>query len=100
MESTNFNNMAPHDELTFGSTQYVLAIPGASYIAHVGNTSGIIGLKGMTAGSYNFIWFDIGSGVMIVQNDVSVFAGNQAWPLPSVIGSELALNVRQSESDL
>ncbi len=50
--------------------------------------------------SYTFIWFDIGSGVMIVQNEVSVFAGNQAWPRPSVIGSELALNVRQSESDL
>jgi len=77
----------------------VPANPGASYITHVGNTSGNIGLKGMTAGSYNFIWFDIGSGVIIVQNDVSASAGNQAWPQPSVIGSELALYVRQSESD-
>ena len=42
-ESTNFNEMAPHDELKNGGTQYVLAAPGDSYIAYASALSGFVG---------------------------------------------------------
>ena len=34
MESTNFNEMSPHNELKHADTEYVLAVPGSSYIAY------------------------------------------------------------------
>ena len=96
MESTDFNKMAPHDELAFADTQYVLANPGSSYIAYAKNASGSIGLKGMTAGSYDFSWFDIASGTIITQSSIAVLAGDAAWARPSGVGPEAALYVRRA----
>ncbi|MCI0439991.1 MAG: PKD domain-containing protein, partial [Chloroflexi bacterium] len=95
MESTSFNEMAPHDELAFGGTQYVLANPGQSYIAYASALSGNIGLKGMTAGSYDFTWFDATSGATVVQSGVSVSAGDRTWGKPAGIGNELAVYIKR-----
>jgi hypothetical protein len=95
-ESTNFNEMAPHDELANGGTDYVLAYPGQSYIAYASNLSGNMGLKGMTAGTYDFKWFDPVDGDSVVQTGVSVGAGDQSWAKPSGIGAEVALYVNKT----
>jgi hypothetical protein len=57
-ESTDFQQMSPHDELAFAGTQYVLARPGRSYIAYASQLQGKIGLKNMPSGVYKFRWFD------------------------------------------
>jgi hypothetical protein len=101
MESTTFNDMAPHDELAFGGTQYVLALPGQSYIAYTSNLSGDLGIKNILAGTYNFTWFDPTDGTSIGQQDVDITAGDQTWPKPGGIGSEVAVYIyRTSVLDL
>ncbi|MHC4917379.1 MAG: PKD domain-containing protein, partial [Planctomycetota bacterium] len=96
MESTDFNRMAPHDELKSAGTQYVLALPGESYIAYASALSGEMGLKGLTAGTYYLKWFDPVDGDVVEQTGVSVAAGDQSWPKPASIGSEAALYVKRT----
>jgi CubicO group peptidase (beta-lactamase class C family) len=99
MEWTNVNEMAPHDDLKHGGTEYVLAQPGDSYIAYASNLFGDIGLKGMTAGTYDFTWYDITNDIMVVQTNVSLAAGDLTWSKPAGIGDELAVYiVRQDVS--
>ncbi len=50
-ESTDFNNMAPHDELKYAGTEYVLASPGYAYIAYASEKSEKLGLRNMVAGN-------------------------------------------------
>lgn len=94
-ESTNFNEMSPHDELKYAQTEYVLARPGHSYIAYASNLKGRIGLRNMTAGAYTLRWFDCATGKSVTQQK-RVGAGNQTWPTPPGIGSELALYLRRT----
>jgi len=98
MESTNFNEMAPHDELRFGGTEYVLALPGNSYIAYASNLSGNLALRNMTAGTYDFKWYDVTNGTTIIQSSVNVAAGDQTWSRPSGIGNELAVYIKRSNA--
>lgn len=98
-ESTNFNEMEPHDELRNGGTQYVLAKPGQSYIAYASSLSGSIGIKGMSEDTYEFTWLDIPSGRK-VQQTANVGSGDKTWSKPSNIGNELVVYIRRSEQDL
>ncbi|MHC4743642.1 MAG: apiosidase-like domain-containing protein [Planctomycetota bacterium] len=95
-ESTNFDEMAPHDELAFAGTKYVLAQPGETYIAYSPNLSGNIGLKDLKAGTYDFRWFDCATGKEVVQRKVKVTAGDQSWEKPAGIGRELAVHIKSS----
>ena len=94
-ESTNFNEMAPHDELRFAGTKYVLAQPGRSYIAYAPRLRGRIGLKNVKAGMYEFRWFDCATGKEITQKNVRVAGGNQSWDKPRGIGDELAVHIKR-----
>ena len=94
-ESTNFYEMAPHNELASGATGYVLAQPGISYIAY-GTNAGSIGLKGMSAGIYDFTWLDTITGVTVNQKGVSVGSGDQTWNKPGGLGNEVAVYIRRS----
>ncbi|NQT02680.1 MAG: hypothetical protein HQ580_11700, partial [Planctomycetes bacterium] len=94
-ESTNFNEMSPHDELAFAGTKYVLARPGMSYIAYAPELQGEIGLKGMRHGAYEFRWFDCASGKEVRQARVNIKAGDQSWKKPRSIGTELAVYIRR-----
>lgn len=92
-EATNFNEMAPHDELRYGGTEYVLAKPGDCYIAYASDLSGNIGLKDMTAGTYTFQWFDCVTGKSVTQTNVEVHDGDGTWSKPTDIGGELAVYI-------
>ena len=96
-ESTNFNEMSPHDELKFAGTKYVLARPGFSYIAYSPELQGEIGLKDMRQGRYECRWFDCVTGEEVRQAKVNVQAGNQSWEKPRGIGRELAVYIRRIE---
>jgi predicted amidohydrolase len=92
-ESTNFSVMSPHDELKFAGTEYVLALPGNSYIAYASALSGNMGIKDMASGIYNLRWYDCVTGSTVTQTNVDVSAGNQSWAKPSGIGNEVALYI-------
>jgi hypothetical protein len=96
-ESTNFYRMSPHDELKHGDTKYVLALPGDSYIAYTPQLRGKIGLRDMTAGTYELHWFDCATGKQVTQTKVNVGAGDQTWSKPRGIGNELAVYVKRIE---
>ena len=81
-ESTNFNEMMPRDDLRFGGTTYVLAKPGESYIAYAPALAGSLGLKGMTAGTYDLRWLDAATGTTVSQTGVIVGQGDQTWVKP------------------
>ncbi len=95
LESTNFNEMSPHDELGFAGTKYVLARPGFSYIAYAPDLQGEIGLKDVRRGTYDFRWFDCESGGEVRQAGVNIEAGDQSWKKPRGIGGELAVYIRR-----
>ena len=95
-ESTNINEMAPHDELAFAGTGYVLAKPGNSYIAYASNLSGAVGVKNLIAGQYDFKWFDPIDSSTVNQTNISVGSGNQSWSKPGSIGNEVALYLTRS----
>ena len=98
-ESTTFNEMAPNDGLRSGSTKYVLANPGVSYIAYTDNFATNMGLTSMTAGTYNFTWYDIINNKSSTQNNVNVGSGIQNWTRPSdITGAETAVYIKKTGS--
>ena len=94
-ESANFSEISPHDELKYRDTKYVLALPGVSYIAYTPNLQDEIGLKDMTAGRYEFHWFDCATGKRVTQTEVNIAAGDQTWSKPADIGNELAVYIKR-----
>ncbi|MBN2138969.1 MAG: serine hydrolase [Sedimentisphaerales bacterium] len=94
-EHTDFDKMAPRDELALEAAKYVLADPPRSYIAYSPNAHGKIGLKNLTAGKYDFRWFDCQTAKQVLLPAVSVGPGNQSWTIPETIGPELALHIKR-----
>jgi CubicO group peptidase (beta-lactamase class C family) len=94
-ESTNFNEMSPHDDLRYGGTKYVLAQPGTSYIVYAPVLGGSIGLRDMTAGIYEFQWFDCATAKQVRQAEINVAAGDQTWSKPAGIGDEVAVYIKR-----
>jgi hypothetical protein len=81
MESTRFAEMAPHDELAFGATEYVLAKPGDAYIAYSSAASGDLGVQGLTAGDWTLTFFDPVSGNKETSS-VTLASGDQTFATP------------------
>ena len=99
-ESTNFNKMAPHDELKYAGTEYVLASPGYSYIVYSSENSVKLGLQNMVAGTYDMMWYDCVTGKSQQQNNQKISSGRQSWKKPSEIGEELALYITRSDGTI
>ncbi|MHC4352455.1 MAG: hypothetical protein ACYS0H_07030 [Planctomycetota bacterium] len=95
MEQTDFHKMRPRDDLAAGSTKWVLANPGNSYIAYTYDCSGPMGVKGMAAGKYDLMWFDPVDGDIVTQTGVTVSSGNITWSKPDSMGDEVALYIRR-----
>jgi len=95
MEQTDWHTMKPQDDLAAGSTKWVLANPGSSYIAYSYECSGPMGIKNMTAGRYDLMWFDAADGNTVRESDVSVGPGDVTWLKPASMGGEIALYVRR-----
>jgi len=96
MEQTDFHTMKPTDTMASGSTKWVLANPGNSYIAYTYDYSGPMGIKGITTGTYDLIWFDTVDGDTVRQTGVSVYSSNFILNKPDSIGKEIALYIRRS----
>ncbi len=96
MESTDLCEMAPHDELAFGGTEYVLADPPRSYIAYAFDGRGELGLKGTAPGTYDLRWFDCATGREVVQRGVQVRGGPAKWAIPEGMGPEVAVHIARA----
>lgn len=95
MEQTDFHRMKPRDDLAAGSTRWVLANPGDSYIAYTYDYSGPMGVKNMAAGTYDLMWFDTVDGDTVTQRGVWVPSGDVTWTKPDSISSEIALYIKR-----
>ncbi|NOY96795.1 MAG: hypothetical protein GXO81_10585 [Chlorobi bacterium] len=95
-ESTDFNRMAPHDDLKFAGTQYVLAAPGESYIAYSSKNSEKIWLRELPEGKYNLKWFDCITGNSAEEKDIGIKNGNHSWEKPAGFSDEVALYITRS----
>jgi hypothetical protein len=95
-ESTDLQQMSPHDELALAGTQYVLAHQGGSYIAYASQLQGEIGLKNMQAGVYKFRWIDCATGSEVTKENVAVPTGDRSWDKPDRFGSELAVYIERT----
>ena len=100
MERTDFHTMQPRDDLAAGSTRWVLADPGRSYIAYTYDYRGPMGIKNMTAGIYDLTWYDTVDGDTVTQSGLSVGAGDTSWPKPDTIGHEPALHIKRRRTEL
>jgi predicted amidohydrolase len=98
-ESTDFNSMAPHDDLKYAGTQYVLAAPGESYIAYSSNDVTKLGFQNMAEGKYKLNWFDCVSGETVQENNVAVKKGHQSWEKPAGLGTEVALYITRVDNN-
>ena len=95
-EASNFNEMAPHDELRAAGTQYVLAAPGDSYMAYAAMPGETLGLKAMQAGIYSLTWYDPATGTTLTQDGVRVHRGGQHWNRPPGFAGTVALYVKRT----
>ncbi len=94
MESTDFHRMWPRNDLTHGSTRYVLASEAGSYIAYTDNATKDMGIRDMSTGVYLLRWFDTADGDTVEQV-VTVTGGNRTWPRPPGIGPETAVYIKR-----
>ena len=97
-ESTDVNLMAPHDELKYSGTEFVLARPGLSYIAYSSDHTGKLGLRNMTAGNYDLVWYDCVSGNTIRKTGMAISSGNRFWESPPGFGKETVLYITRESS--
>jgi len=97
MEQTDFYKMKSRDDLVAGSTKWVLANPGNSYIAYTYDYSGPMGVKVQTSGTYDLLWFDTVDGYTVKQTGVSVSSSDATWTRPASIGNEVALYIKNTE---
>ena len=93
MEQTDFYNMIPRDDLAAGSTNWVLASPGKSYIAYTYEYKDAMGIKSLWAGKYDLTWMDTETGMQVLEKNVTVDWQDATWEKPAALGEELVLFV-------
>ena len=96
MEQTDFYQMSSNDALAAGSTKWVLARPGESYIAYTYDYWGPMGLKSVHAGTYDLLWFDPQSVAQVEQKSVPVKTSSPSWSKPATLGNEIALYLKRT----
>jgi hypothetical protein len=99
MDQTDWITMKPRDDLATGSTKWVLANPGVSYIAYTYDYDGPMGVWRPTAGTFDLLWFDTATGQSVKQAGVPTPPGEAGWTKPDRLGSEIALYARLSDGE-
>jgi hypothetical protein len=97
MEQTSFHRMVPRDDLASRSTMWVLARPGESYIAYSYEYLDKIGVKGLSAGTYDLLWMDTVTGETMNQAGITVDWGNAAFSKPESFGSEVVVYIKHQQ---
>jgi len=97
MEAANVTTMAPHNELAFAGTTFVLADPGHSYIAYAYGGHKSAGLKGVPAGAYALTWLDLATGATVAQQVSVNPKGDQTWTVPEQVKGNAVVWVRLTQ---
>ncbi len=91
MEQTDYWRMKPARELAAGSTRWVLANAGKSWIAYTENYGKPVGVKDLPGGSYDLLWLDTVDGKTAWQRGV---AGSGAgFEKPAEFSKEVAVYI-------
>ncbi|MEM7245771.1 MAG: thrombospondin type 3 repeat-containing protein [Acidobacteriota bacterium] len=90
MEHSDHPTMAPHDELAFGETKWVLADPGRSFIAYSDNAATNLGVRGTAPGLHYIHWVDPVTGATVDQLGADSPGGDTTWTKPAGFGNEVA----------
>ncbi|MEM9058192.1 MAG: DUF4038 domain-containing protein, partial [Pseudomonadota bacterium] len=98
-EATDFDLMAPRDDLAHAETDWLLANPGTSYIAYGQSVDNALGVEALPASSFELRWLDTASGATQTQADVAVGGGDSSFTKPAGFGDEVALYVKLNASD-
>ena len=88
-ETTNFGTTSPRDELAWGSTEFVLANPGESYILYSSQASSDLGIN-IKRGFYNLYWFDPATGESRLEVRKAI-GGRKILENPGLAGDELVV---------
>lgn len=91
LEATDYHRLLPRDDLASGSTNWVLARPGHSYITYTYNYTEPMGLEGMVPGTYDLRWLDAHSGQTDLQKNIMVTWGENLWQKPASFGNEIVV---------
>jgi hypothetical protein len=94
LERTDIHTMKPHDELAAGSTRWVLANPGKSYVAYTYDYRDRMGVKRLPPGSYELLWLDTVDGTEVTQTVRVSSTRDATWEKPDSIGDEIALSIK------
>ena len=97
MEKTNFPELAPRDDLAFGSTQWVLAKPSDSYVAYTYDYKENMGIRNLPAGTYDLLWFDTITGEIHEQAPRVEKWEDTSWRKPDNFGNEIALYIKRRD---
>lgn len=95
-EATDFQTMAPHDELAAEASTWVLADPGRSYIAYSESGEGPIGIRGAPKGSYSADWTDTVTGKRVAWRRLLHGGGTLRLTRPAGFGASCAVWVRRA----
>ncbi len=93
MEQTDFYRMRPARELRSGSTRWVLADPGRSYILYSDNAQKALGVKELPGGAYELLWLDTVTGREL--REQRHIGGGELFEKPAGFGQEVALWIRR-----
>jgi len=81
MESTNLNEMAPHDEVVTSGTGYCLASPGAEYVIYLPNGGSVTVDLSDATGTLKVEWYDPKNGTYHAEGTVAG-GGNESFIPP------------------
>jgi hypothetical protein len=96
MESIPFDRLSPHDELTAGDSDYILAEPDNRYLIYAVGDVSDIGLRVEAAGHYEMRWFDPMHGEEILEKSGFIQPGTIMWPKPESFADEVVLFLERS----
>jgi len=92
MESIpDLNQMISRDFIGFDATDFVLGVPGKSYIAYSSEPNGKIGLRPLSSGKYYLKWLDCVTGKIVEQRNVQINQGSNRLQVPEEIANEVAV---------
>jgi len=92
MESIpGLNQMISKDIIGFDATDYVLAVPGKSYIAYSSDPNGKMGIRHLGSGKYYLKWLDCATGKVVEQRNVQITQGSNSLQIPEGIANEVAV---------
>lgn len=94
-EQTDFYRMKPSSELAAGSTRWVLANPGRSWIAYTENYAKPVAIKNLAPGRYDLLWLDTVDGKMESHDGVELSGSSPGFEKPASFGAEVAVYIRK-----